>query len=480
VLPPPTQECLAARVWLPCGAEREQLRGEAEGSCDYPTQILKKFIALGVKESSANPDLPEVLWSPAHEAISNLQITNFQYGEIWNNIPQASSGDYNFDIREATCQFFVDNIELMEQFIPKTFPRTVEMEDFGGNPLMISAVSIGGVAGGLVLFFCVLVYLKRKTKILYYAQVEFLCLLLVGSLLVVVGGMMMASPPTSGTCIATPWMTNIGYALQLAPLAQRALAISRLAHKGKQMRRVRLRTASIYRVVLIAVGVVAGLLAAYTVLDPSVPRQQYEFSGTVDENGETVVVMKETCSSISQVWTVAGLIWQALLLFPALIVATVASRATGDMNDTKHLAATLLVHALFLILRAAVLIIWNEENVESVIGATSILLSLDIILSSSVYFFPKLLQRSDAVDKEILPDLFLNTTLMIADIQGFAAWTSVREPIQVFKFLEALNENFDVIAERHKVYKIESTAEYFGKDRKLDLGTSWCADRGCV
>jgi hypothetical protein len=118
-------------------------------------------------------------------------------------------------------------------------------------------------------------------------------------------------------------------------------------------------------------------------------------------------------------------------------------------------------------LRATVLIIWGEENVEIATGGSSILLSLDIILSSSVYFLPKLLQSSEEVDKEILPDLFLNATVMIADVEGFTAWSSVREPIQVFKFLEALHENFDVIAERHKVYKVESTAEYFGKHKKM-------------
>ena len=469
VLPPPTQECIAARVELNCDSDREQLRGEAEGSCDYPTQALKKFIALGVKESSMNPDLPEVLWSPAYEAIANLQVTNFHYTEIWKNLFEASSVDTNFDIREATCQWFVDNIDRIEEFIPESFPRKVQRKDLGGNPLLTSALSISGIAGVFILVLFVLVYLKRRTKVVYYAQVEFLCLLLVGSLLVVVGGLMMSSPPTSGTCIATVWMTNIGYALQFGPLAQRALGISKLVNTGKQMRRVRLRTTSLYRVVLITVGIVGGLLTAWTVLEPPDRGQDYEFSGTIDENGETVVIVTETCSSSSRFWIAGALGWQALVLFPTLIVAAVASRATGDLNDTKHVAATVLVHTVFLALRVAVRAIWGEEEVAVAMGVYSILLSLDTILSSSVYFLPKLLQSSEEMENEILPDLFLNTTIMIADIEGFIAWSSVREPVQVFKFLEALYENFDVIAERHKIYKIESTAECFGKDMKLRL-----------
>ena len=37
-----------------------------------------------------------------------------------------------------------------------------------------------------------------------------------------------------------------------------------------------------------------------------------------------------------------------------------------------------------------------------------------------------------------LADLFLETTIIFADISGFTAWSSVREPTQVFVLLECL------------------------------------------
>ena len=55
-----------------------------------------------------------------------------------------------------------------------------------------------------------------------------------------------------------------------------------------------------------------------------------------------------------------------------------------------------------------------------------------------------------------LADLFLETTVIFADIAGFTAWSSVREPHQVFNLLECLYAEFDAIAKRRHVFKVES------------------------
>lgn len=46
------------------------------------------------------------------------------------------------------------------------------------------------------------------------------------------------------------------------------------------------------------------------------------------------------------------------------------------------------------------------------------------------------------------------TTVMLADIVGFTAWSSVREPSQVFSLLEALFRAFDDCASRRRVFKV--------------------------
>ena len=43
---------------------------------------------------------------------------------------------------------------------------------------------------------------------------------------------------------------------------------------------------------------------------------------------------------------------------------------------------------------------------------------------------------------------------MFADIVGFTAWSSVREPSQVFSLLEALFRAFDDCASRRRVFKV--------------------------
>lgn len=55
-----------------------------------------------------------------------------------------------------------------------------------------------------------------------------------------------------------------------------------------------------------------------------------------------------------------------------------------------------------------------------------------------------------------IADLFPEVTILFADIAGFTAWSSVREPCQVFQLLETLFEAFDEIALRRRVYKVET------------------------
>ena len=63
-----------------------------------------------------------------------------------------------------------------------------------------------------------------------------------------------------------------------------------------------------------------------------------------------------------------------------------------------------------------------------------------------------------------MADLYLDTTVLFADISGFTAWSSVREPSQVFMLLETLYQAFDVIAKRRKVFKVETVGDcYVGK-----------------
>lgn len=58
-------------------------------------------------------------------------------------------------------------------------------------------------------------------------------------------------------------------------------------------------------------------------------------------------------------------------------------------------------------------------------------------------------------------DLFADTTVCFMDIAGFTAWSSVREPCQVFVLLETLYGAFDAIAERRGVFKVETIGDSY-------------------
>ena len=54
-----------------------------------------------------------------------------------------------------------------------------------------------------------------------------------------------------------------------------------------------------------------------------------------------------------------------------------------------------------------------------------------------------------------------SATVMFADIVGFTAWSSVREPSQVFTLLETVYHAFDETAKRRRVFKVETIGDCY-------------------
>lgn len=60
-----------------------------------------------------------------------------------------------------------------------------------------------------------------------------------------------------------------------------------------------------------------------------------------------------------------------------------------------------------------------------------------------------------------IADLFTNTTVMFGDISGFTAWSSSRQPSEVFILLETLYGAFDKIAREMDVFKVETIGDCY-------------------
>jgi Adenylate and Guanylate cyclase catalytic domain len=60
-----------------------------------------------------------------------------------------------------------------------------------------------------------------------------------------------------------------------------------------------------------------------------------------------------------------------------------------------------------------------------------------------------------------LAELFPYCTVLFADISGFTAWSSTREPANVFVLLQTVFSGFDRIAKRRKVFKVETIGDCY-------------------
>ncbi|CAB9507180.1 Receptor-type guanylate cyclase gcy [Seminavis robusta] len=60
-----------------------------------------------------------------------------------------------------------------------------------------------------------------------------------------------------------------------------------------------------------------------------------------------------------------------------------------------------------------------------------------------------------------IADLYPECTVYFADIAGFTAWSSSRQPVDVFRLLEAIYSEFDRIAKRRRVFKVETIGDCY-------------------
>jgi class 3 adenylate cyclase len=62
---------------------------------------------------------------------------------------------------------------------------------------------------------------------------------------------------------------------------------------------------------------------------------------------------------------------------------------------------------------------------------------------------------------EPIADFFPHTTVLFADLSGFTAWSSTREPSQVFTLLETLYGAMDKAARKLGVFKVETVGDCY-------------------
>ncbi|KAL7557011.1 hypothetical protein ACA910_014228 [Epithemia clementina (nom. ined.)] len=146
-------------------------------------------------------------------------------------------------------------------------------------------------------------------------------------------------------------------------------------------------------------------------------------------------------------------------LFPEAVRDRLFNEGAGEDGETHRGARNSITGANHLMNRD----IENDYGIDS----------SDAVVSSSVVFEPAsksiksfltdagtAVGGSPALNKPIA-DLFPHCTVLFADIAGFTAWSSLREPTQVFTLLENIYHTFDQIARKRGVFKVETVGDSY-------------------
>lgn len=379
-LPPPTQDCARHRVPTVdrCHEEFERRVGDARGACEMESHNLQKVIsssfALGEEE-------PIGIQSPAHQVLKSFSITELQINELFDYWIQ----DEDKDPRQAICNWVGNNLDYIQDLIPKTYPRklTVQSEN---SPLQTIALILGLVALAVVLVTIYLVYRKRHHRVMVFAQVEFIFILLAGLLIIAVGAIMVAIPPANPICVSVIWLINLGYTLELVPLIVKVSAINRLMNAAKKLKRVIVRKTYLFGTVTFLIMLMTIYLCLWTGLDPPVKTYEYD----MEKNQVTACPF---CSSDHMVWYYISEGWNTFLLLCATVLAFQMRHVRQDFNESQTLAIMIYSHFFFVVFRLISFFLSSSVSRSILTPCLSLMYSLDAIATVFIYYVPKIIKN---------------------------------------------------------------------------------------
>lgn len=165
----------------------------------------------------------------------------------------------------------------------------------------------------------------------------------------------------------------------------------------------------LYMPLVVGLSLTVAGLGIHTLMDPVQNEISYQLTDVETAEGEAVVLATSFCTSNSQFWHIAGIVWQFIWLLCSALLCFVACRETEDLNGAKNLAVLVVSHFMFLILRFAVYLSGGGTS-STAVAYESMIASLDCVCGVLIYVVPKLFDTGENHHSdEPLPDLFLNT-----------------------------------------------------------------------
>ena len=395
VLPTPTQECVENRMDSTKRCEFDdpmEQYGDPAGACDEAPQLLQKVIASGLYDGTFRDKISEARRSPAYDAIKAFRVSELQFGRMLQHWINRGVDTYGFDPRLATCLWVADNLDNLEDFIPRSHPRVGQETDPLDSPLFYVAILVGSLATVMAVITSVLTYRRRTGYVMKFSQVEFLFILLVGILCVSVGSIVLAIQPTNTSCLASVWLLSLGTTLELIPLIVKVGAMNQLMTAAKKMKRIVLTRRHLFGTVGLFVFVIVLFLVLWSTLDA--PKRQGEFTltdETTDDTEEHVVTINYYCASESQIWRYAAVVWHCILLLCATVLAFQTRKLQAGFSESSVLATVIYAQFLFVLLRAITFALEGIVSESYMASVRSLIYSTDAIVTLCVYFIPKLL-----------------------------------------------------------------------------------------
>ena len=387
MLPAPTDICLAHRTSMEdrCSDSILVRRGDPNGACDREARGLVKLISMSL--ATANDKVEEASQSPAYELIKNIKITELDMNRMFNKWLEPGVDRYGNDARAAVCGWVRDNYEELQWFVPYGYPRKVSSQNQYDLWYVVLAQLVA-IFVGLIAFIGIgLCWLYRQTKIMVFAQPEFIFLMLVGYCSTCAGAAFLAIEPTQDTCIALTWFLVVGITIELVPVLVKTSAINHLVQSSKKSQRVNISRRSLLAKVFFCVLLVAGFMTAWTLIDTPYGK----VTERLDKDDPTMVVTDLRCGSDYYYWKVAAYAWEVLLLVLAAVLAFQSRGVLKEFNESNSLGIMVYSHFIFMLIRGIFQIFFygDQVNFATVTALLSFNYSLDALIAMLIYIFPK-------------------------------------------------------------------------------------------
>jgi hypothetical protein len=400
LLPRATYACSLTRTDAAarCSEDIMERRGVQLGSCDQDAHSLRKVLSKRFGEDSKT--VSEALRSPAAEFIKNVEISDLEMDGLLRAWVNRSVDLYGNDAREAVCAWVNDNFDTIMEYVPDGYPRTISNKSPYDTLLMNAATSLGFMAAFVVLIMSALVYRWRKTRVFVYAQIRIIAIITCGFFLITIAAILTSLQPTNAICIAESWFVTLGYTLELVPLLVKVAGINKILASAQRMKRVSISQRRMHNHVLMVVGVIVLFMIAWSVVDPPLKVEEH----VISDDEITVVETSLTCASNSELWIVGLIAWQSILLLAAAILAYQSRDIIFEFNESRSLGMMIYSHVVFLVLRAIVYNLGQNDlfSPNVVAGVTSTLLSLDTLAAICIYLVPKCLSATQVESDDIM------------------------------------------------------------------------------